>query len=159
MNLNGVMALIFCVISPNFRVRCRHKTIIRPTSVSKSTFNSLFIVFLIVRAQYSLVDLKKTKQNYTRRLDRLWSWSAKCVTTVNMRISAVAEKLRDALCLRVIYSPRGLVGLCLCTAGNLHTLKLHPFQRLLGVPKFNQNRQEFPRLINHMLAHCRGWSH
>jgi len=32
----------FYVISPNFRVRCcRSKTTIRPTSVSKSTFNSL----------------------------------------------------------------------------------------------------------------------
>ena len=31
----------FCVISPNFRVRCCRKTIIRPTSVLKSTFNSL----------------------------------------------------------------------------------------------------------------------
>jgi len=28
-------------ISPNFRLHCRRKTIIRPTSVSKSTFNSL----------------------------------------------------------------------------------------------------------------------
>ena len=29
----------FALFSPNFRVRCRRKTIISPTSVSKSTFN------------------------------------------------------------------------------------------------------------------------
>ena len=31
----------FALISPNFLVRCHCKTIIRPVSVSKSTFNSL----------------------------------------------------------------------------------------------------------------------
>jgi len=37
--LNGIMALILH-FSPNFHVRYRHKTIIRPISVSKSTFYS-----------------------------------------------------------------------------------------------------------------------
>ena len=41
MALNGVIGLIF-IISPNFRVRCRRKTIIRPILVSKSTFYSLW---------------------------------------------------------------------------------------------------------------------
>jgi len=31
----------FAFFSPNFRVRCRPKTIIRPTSGSKSTFDIL----------------------------------------------------------------------------------------------------------------------
>jgi len=43
MTLNDVMALILrYFISPNFRVRCRRKTIIRPSLGSKSTFDILW---------------------------------------------------------------------------------------------------------------------
>jgi len=53
MTLNGEMALILCYFTefgngPSFalfhriRVRCRRPTIVRLTSVSKSTFNSLW---------------------------------------------------------------------------------------------------------------------
>jgi len=38
---NGQVHCAFCVISPNFRVRCRRKTIVWPTSGLKFTFDIL----------------------------------------------------------------------------------------------------------------------
>jgi len=42
MTLNGVMALNYFALFHRIRVQCRLKTVTRPTSVSKSTFDSLW---------------------------------------------------------------------------------------------------------------------
>jgi len=62
MNLNGVMALIFALFHRIFA----YDVVIKQLLGLPRFQNLLLIVFLIVRAQYSLVDLKKTQKLYKK---------------------------------------------------------------------------------------------